>query len=118
MTATSFLWDTTAGPAECLVCGTAVQEYDAIVKPVTGYAGPTRAAARVAHVACTRHGVERWCRENRPTEDPLTWERHERPPWAVRDLRGGRSLYVARPGGTARPVAGYAHRPDAAQNGV
>ena len=36
-----------------------------------------------AHIACTKDGVERWNRENRPNRSPLLWDRAERPVWTA-----------------------------------
>lgn len=45
-----------------------------------------------AHVTCTRHGVERWCRHNRPFGDPLTWERTVKPAWRTHQFGRDRTV--------------------------
>lgn len=60
----------------------------------------------VAHTACVKEGVERWCRENRPGDGPLAWHRDERPRYAQRARDGGRlRAEVRRPEPAGRPGA-------------
>lgn len=74
------VYDTdTAGEAvTCMVCDQQISIVDAAAERkdhVTGDFG------RV-HRACTKEGVERWNRENRPTDSPLAAER-EKWTWAT-----------------------------------
>lgn len=68
-------------PAECRchICTEDVLPSDvsSIVKTRSG-------GLRVVHKACTKEGVERWCREGRPHRTPLLADRAERWVWARR----------------------------------
>lgn len=44
------------------------------------------------HVTCTKHGVERWCREGRPHGDPLVWDRLEEPRWQTHQWDNDRAV--------------------------
>lgn len=59
-------------PVECHICGEEIDMLDAVVERAKG---PKGYLCRV-HRACTKDGVERWNRENRPEKDPLRAERN------------------------------------------
>ena len=64
---------------DCEVCDEPILDGDAIVGGVSVEPG----VVGRAHVACTKDGVERWNRENRPNRSPLLWDRAERPVWTA-----------------------------------
>lgn len=78
--------------AGCALCGEEVRRFDAVVGD-DGFGG-----SGVAHIACTKDGVERWCREGQPGDDPLDWARSTRPRWSLPGTR--RALGRAHGGGT------------------
>lgn len=78
----------------CGICDEPILDGDAVVTRVETAPG----VREMVHVVCTKDGVERWNRENRPNRSPLLWERAERPTWtaagaarepAVADTRRG-----------------------------
>ena len=68
------------GGTDCYVCESRIKDGDIIASVGTGAQG-----FLPAHITCTKDGVERWLRENRPMADPLTWMRTARPTWSGQD---------------------------------
>lgn len=81
---------------DCLHCGRLIQNDD--VWTFTRHRASDRGIAAV-HVACTAHGVRRWCRANRPHGDPLEAARREG--WRF-TREAGDSHPVGREGHTVR----------------
>lgn len=70
---------------DCEMCGEPILDGDVIVSLDAGPTTAVRHSSRwtPAHIACTKDGVERWNRENRPNRSPLLWDRAERPTWTA-----------------------------------
>lgn len=64
---------------DCGVCGEPILDEDVICRRVPVAPG----VVKPVHIACTKDGVERWCRRNRPNRTPLMWDRAERPVWTA-----------------------------------
>lgn len=68
-------------PAECR-CHICTE--DVLASDVTSIVTTHSGGLRVVHKACTKEGVERWCREGRPHRTPLLADRAEQWVWARR----------------------------------
>lgn len=73
------------GLGECFVCGRPIRITDPFAdRRVRDLDGDLD--VRRGHRACLREGVERWCREGRPLDSPLSasrdrsWSWHDDPP--------------------------------------
>lgn len=67
-------------PEECQICQRDIRAYDIAAENVhNGESG-------FVHLACTRDGVKRWHRENRPCADPLAADRHLEWTWHVEEV--------------------------------
>lgn len=92
---------------DCAVCGKELRMGDAVTRgveaPHPAASNPTNVDPNLRgredwwrHVACSKEGVERWCRENRPGSDPLTWSRESELNWtffAAPPIRRGRHVH-------------------------
>lgn len=75
-------------PQVCLCCGRSIEDRDVLVQaphPESGH-------PIWVHVTCTKHGIERWLRENRPGNSPLEWARSERPTWRTHQWGNNRAV--------------------------
>lgn len=71
------------GKTDCEHCNEPILPGDAVTK-VPPLETTYTHTEKLVHVACTKQGVERWNRLNRPYQSPLLWDRADRPKW-----RGG-----------------------------
>lgn len=71
----------------CSICGREIRDGDVLSRIESGD------VRGWAHIACTKPGVLRWIDEGRPHDDPLDWDRRERPTWRAEPGDGARAWW-------------------------